>query len=36
MGLTQKLIPVMAANGYGKIVNVSSDAGRVGSPGETV
>jgi 2-hydroxycyclohexanecarboxyl-CoA dehydrogenase len=36
MGLTQKLIPAMAANGYGKIVNVSSDAGRVGSLGETV
>jgi 2-hydroxycyclohexanecarboxyl-CoA dehydrogenase len=26
----------MAANGYGKIVNVASDAGRVGSLGETV
>jgi 2-hydroxycyclohexanecarboxyl-CoA dehydrogenase len=36
IGLTQKLIPAMAANGYGKIVNVSSDAGRVGSLGETV
>ena len=36
MGLTQKLIPAMAANGYGKIVNVASDAGRVGSLGETV
>jgi 2-hydroxycyclohexanecarboxyl-CoA dehydrogenase len=36
IGLTQKLVPAMAANGYGKIVNVSSDAGRVGSLGETV
>ncbi len=36
VGLTQKLIPSMAANGYGKIVNVASDAGRVGSLGETV
>jgi 2-hydroxycyclohexanecarboxyl-CoA dehydrogenase len=35
MGLTQKLVPAMVANGYGKIVNVSSDAGRVGSLGET-
>jgi 2-hydroxycyclohexanecarboxyl-CoA dehydrogenase len=36
MGLTQKLIPAMATNGYGKIINVASDAGRVGSLGETV
>jgi 2-hydroxycyclohexanecarboxyl-CoA dehydrogenase len=36
IGLTQKLIPAMAANGHGKIVNVASDAGRVGSLGETV
>jgi len=36
IGLTQKLLPPMAANGYGKIVNVASDAGRVGSLGETV
>ena len=36
MGLTQKLIPAMAANFYGKIINVASDAGRVGSLGETV
>jgi len=36
MGLTQKLIPAMAENGYGKIINVASDAGRVGSLGETV
>ena len=36
IGLTQKLVPAMAAAGYGKIVNVASDAGRVGSLGETV
>jgi 2-hydroxycyclohexanecarboxyl-CoA dehydrogenase len=36
IGLTQKLLPPMATHGYGKIVNVSSDAGRVGSLGETV
>ena len=34
--LLQALVPAMAANGYGKIVNVASDAGRVGSLGETV
>ncbi len=36
IGLTQKLVPAMAAAGHGKIVNVASDAGRVGSLGETV
>ena len=34
--LTQALLPPMIAAGKGKIVNVSSDAGRVGSSGETV
>src|ERR1700751_2529949 len=34
--LTQTLLPPMIAAGSGKIVNVSSDAGRVGSSGETV
>lgn len=34
--LTQALLPAMMAAGKGKIVNVSSDAGRVGSGGETV
>jgi 2-hydroxycyclohexanecarboxyl-CoA dehydrogenase len=33
--LTQALLPSMIAAGKGKIVNVSSDAGRVGSSGET-
>jgi len=34
--LTQALLPPMIAAGKGKIINVSSDAGRVGSGGETV
>jgi len=33
--LTQALLPAMMAAGKGKVVNVSSDAGRVGSSGET-
>lgn len=33
--LTQALLPPMIAAGHGKIVNVASDAGRVGSTGET-
>ncbi len=33
--LTQALLPAMVAASKGKIVNVSSDAGRVGSSGET-
>jgi 2-hydroxycyclohexanecarboxyl-CoA dehydrogenase len=33
--LTQALLPAMIAAAKGKIVNVSSDAGRVGSTGET-
>ncbi len=34
--LTQALLPAMIAANTGKIVNVASDAGRVGSGGETV
>ncbi len=34
--LTRNLLPAMVAGGRGKIVNISSDAGRVGSTGETV
>jgi len=34
--LTQALLPTMIEAGSGKIVNVASDAGRVGSMGETV
>jgi 2-hydroxycyclohexanecarboxyl-CoA dehydrogenase len=34
--LTQALLPAMVEAGTGAVVNVSSDAGRVGSSGETV
>jgi 2-hydroxycyclohexanecarboxyl-CoA dehydrogenase len=34
--LTQALLPAMIEAGAGRIVNVASDAGRVGSTGETV
>lgn len=34
--LTRALLPGMIAAGWGKIVNIASDAGRVGSMGETV
>lgn len=34
--LTKALIPALTASGSGRVVNVASDAGRVGSTGETV
>ena len=34
--LTQALLPVLTATPHGRIVNIASDAGRVGSAGETV
>jgi 2-hydroxycyclohexanecarboxyl-CoA dehydrogenase len=34
--LTRELVPAMIERGSGKLVNVASDAGRVGSSGETV
>lgn len=30
------ILPIMIENGYGKVVNISSDSGRVGSSGEAV
>jgi len=36
MQLVKALLPAMMARGSGKIVNIASDAGRVGSLGETV
>jgi 2-hydroxycyclohexanecarboxyl-CoA dehydrogenase len=33
--LTQALLPAIIASGRGKIINVASDAGRIGSSGET-
>jgi len=36
MRLTKALLPAMMQRGGGKIVNIASDAGRVGSLGETV
>lgn len=36
LNLQHAVLPFMVANGGGKIVNISSDAGRVGSSGESV
>ncbi|WP_054711377.1 SDR family NAD(P)-dependent oxidoreductase [Bacillus sp. JCM 19041] len=32
----KEILPVMVENGYGKVVNIASDSGRVGSSGEAV
>ncbi|HET7579493.1 MAG TPA: SDR family NAD(P)-dependent oxidoreductase [Bacillales bacterium] len=34
--MSRTVLPLMIENGYGKIVNIGSDAGRVGSTGEAV
>ncbi|NND75695.1 MAG: SDR family oxidoreductase [Ilumatobacter sp.] len=36
VNVTQAMLPALTASGSGRIVNVASDAGRVGSTGETV
>lgn len=32
----KEILPIMIQNGYGKVVNIASDSGRVGSSGEAV
>ncbi|WP_053362428.1 3-oxoacyl-ACP reductase family protein [Bacillus sp. FJAT-27251] len=32
----KEILPIMIENGYGKVVNIASDSGRVGSSGESV
>ena len=32
----KEILPVMIENGYGKVINIASDSGRVGSSGEAV
>ena len=34
--VTKAFLPAMVENGYGRVVNIASDAGRVGSAGESV
>lgn len=36
LNLHHTVLPVMLAQGHGKVINISSDAGRVGSTGEAV
>lgn len=32
----KEILPIMIENGYGKVINIASDSGRVGSSGESV
>lgn len=34
--MCKEILPVMINNGYGKVINIASDSGRVGSSGEAV
>ncbi len=34
--MCKEILPVMIDNGYGKVINIASDSGRVGSSGEAV
>ena len=36
LNTSKKVLPIMAEQGHGKVVNIGSDAGRVGSSGEAV
>lgn len=36
INLSHAVVPHMIANGYGRVINIASDAGRVGSSGEAV
>jgi 2-hydroxycyclohexanecarboxyl-CoA dehydrogenase len=36
LNMSKAVLPVMAGQGYGSVVNLASDAGRVGSSGEAV
>ncbi|WP_040791756.1 SDR family NAD(P)-dependent oxidoreductase [Nocardia paucivorans] len=36
LNTSKKVLPIMVEQGYGKVVNLGSDAGRVGSSGEAV
>jgi len=33
---SKEILPIMVENGYGKVINISSDSARVGSSGEAV
>lgn len=36
LNMCKEILPVMIENGYGKVINIASDAARVGSSGEAV